>query len=381
MKNVTAYTSTLEVIRLCVLICFELSRPKERQRLVPVIWGGVGLGKSQLVKQIADHLGYELFDFRSSDKDPTDIGGTPVPDINSKTLEYYVSNKLIPFKRLDKNGNPIPFKSNRPKILLLDELDRSTQEVQNVNLQLILDGMVNGHVLDDDVYIVCCGNGDSDIGTSPLSEAAATRLIHFYVDSTSDRAIEGWQNWALSQGLPDWAIAFAEVRKEVFAGEQVEFTQQAKITPRTFVWALEFIEKCEKLGGYATRKDVIKALVFGAVGSAAGQEAIAFRKLKKNVPDAEAIMSDPEGAKVPDGKDSLGILYITKQHLINKALNDGKEDRAATRAFVKYASRWPESIKGAFMRTAEKRGLTVAGLPEYKQWEEDRNAEGNDGMN
>jgi len=30
------------------------------------------------------------------------------------------------------------------------------------------------------------------------------------------------------------------------------------------------------------------------------------------------------------------------------------------------------------MRTAEKRGLTVAGLPEYKQWEKDRN---NDGMN
>ena len=66
------------------------------------------------------------------------------------------------------------------------------------------------------------------------------------------------------------------------------------------------------------------------------------------------------------------------QHLIEKALNDGKEDREATRSFVKYAARWPEAAKCAFMRTAEKRGLTVAGLPEYKQWEKDRN---NDGMN
>jgi hypothetical protein len=377
MKTLKAYTSTLEVIRLCVMICFELSRPSQGKRLVPYIVGGVGLGKSQLVKQIADYLGYELFDFRSSDKDPTDIGGTPVPDIRTKTLEYYVSNKLIPFKQFDECGNAIKHK-RKGAIFFCDEHDRAPIEVGNVNLQLFLDGQVNGHVLDDDVYVICAGNGDSDIGTTPLSEAAATRLIHFYVDSTSDKAIEGWQDWATKEGLPDWAIAFADVRKEVFTGEEIVYQQQAKFTPRTFVWALDFIEKCEQLGGYATRPDVIKALVFGAIGSAAGQEAISFRKLKKNVPDAAKIIADPDGVKVPTGKESLGILYITMQHLIEKALNDGKEDREATRSFVKYAARWPEAAKCAFMRTAEKRGLTVAGLPEYKQWEKDRN---NDGMN
>jgi|TARA_Y100000361_G_scaffold153902_1_gene177182 hypothetical protein len=380
MKSLAAHATPLEIIRLCVMICFQLSKPKQNNRLVPVIWGGVGLGKSQLVQQIAAHLGYDLYDFRSSDKDPTDIGGTPVPDINSKTLEYYVSNKLIPFKRYDADGNPIPSKSKRPKILFLDEIDRGTIEVTNVELQLLLDGSVNGHELDDDVYIVCAGNGDSDIGTTPMSEAACTRLIHFYVDSTSDKAIEGWQNWAASQGLPDWAIAFAEVRKEVFAGEEVTFTERSKFTPRTYVWALDFIEKCEEIGGFAARPDVIKALVFGAIGQAAGQEAIAFRKLRKNVPDAESIIKDPD-QDVPTCKDALGILYIAKQYLIDYAMKSGKEDKQATRAFIKYASRWPASIKAAFMRGAEKRGLAVAGLPEYQQWEEEQKAEGNDGMN
>tara|TARA_Y100000310_G_scaffold305320_1_gene345353 strand:+ start:2951 stop:4072 length:1122 start_codon:yes stop_codon:yes gene_type:complete len=368
MKTLKAYTSTLEVIRLCVMICFELSRPSQGKRLVPYIVGGVGLGKSELLKQIASYLGYELFDFRSSDKDPTDIGGTPVPDINSKTLEYYVSNRLIPFKQWDKDGNVIKHK-RKGAIFFLDEFDRAPIEVGNVNLQVTLDGQVNGHVLDDDVHVVCAGNGDSDIGTTPLSEAAATRLIHFYVDSTSDKAVEGWQDWAAKEGLPDWAIAFADVRKEVFTGDEIVYQQKAKFTPRTFVWALDFIEKCEQLGGYATRPDVIKALVYGAIGSAAGQEAISFRKLKKNVPDAAKIIADPDGVKVPTGKDALGILYITMQHLIGKALNSGKEDRDATRSFVKYAARWPEAAKGAFMRTAEKRGLTVAGLDAYKEWE------------
>ena len=62
-------------------------------------------------------------------------------------------------------------------------------------------------------------------------------------------------------------------------------------------------------------------------------------------------------------------------------MKSGKEDKQATRAFIKYASRWPASIKAAFMRGAEKRGLAVAGLPEYQQWEEEQKAEGNDGMN
>jgi hypothetical protein len=369
-KPTKAYTSTLDVIRLGVLICFEMT--KQGTPLVPVIWGRVGCGKSQLMQQIASYLGYELFDLRTSDKDPTDIGGTPVPNTDTKTLEYYVSNNLIPFKQYDEKGNYIKPK-RKGAILFLDEKDRATIEVGNSCLQLDLDRTINGKELDDDVFVCGAGNADSDIGTTPLSSAAATRLIHFFVDTTSSKAVEGWQTWATQAGLPDWAIAFAEVRKEVFCGEEVEYTEVTECTPRTFEWAVRIQEKCEEIGKHAARKDVVKALVYGAIGQTAGQESMAFRKLKKNVPDIEAIISDPEGTPVPgidsNGGDALGILYITKQFLIERAWNDGSEDREATRAFTTYASRWPEEIKAAFMRGAMKRGLTVAGLQEYKDWD------------
>lgn len=356
---------------MAILICFEMT--KQGIPLVPIVWGRVGCGKSQMFHQLARYLGYELVDLRTSDKDPTDIGGLPCPDTDKGEVKYLQSALMERvLKQYDKDGNYIP-KKREGCIFLMDEKDRSTTEVQNSTLQLDLDRCINGRELDPDVYVCGAGNADSDMGTTPLSSAAATRLIHFFVDTTSSKAVEGWQTWATQAGLPDWAIAFAEVRKEVFCGEEVEYTEVTECTPRTFEWAVRIQEKCEEIGKHAARKDVVKALVYGAIGQTAGQESMAFRKLKKNVPDIEAIISDPEGTPVPgidsNGGDALGILYITKQFLIERAWNDGSEDREATRAFTIYASRWPEEIKAAFMRGAMKRGLTVAGLQEYKDWD------------
>ena len=380
MKAIKAYTSTLEVIKMGVLVCINMTRTylqskgKQGAALVPIIWGGVGLGKSQLWGQVSKQIDMELVDIRTSDKDPTDIGGLPCPDTDKGQVRYLQSSQMERvLKQFDSKGNYIP-KKRKGCILLWDEKDRSTTEVQNATLQLDLDRCINGRELDDDVYVVGAGNADSDMGTTPLSSAAATRLIHFYVDSTSSAAVKGWQNWATDQGLPSWSIAFADYRKEIFCGEEVEYTEITKCTPRTFVWAIKLIEECHKIGGYATRPEVIKSLVYGTIGSVAGQEALAFRKLKESVPDADKIIADPEGVSVPNGADSFGILYIATQHLVDYAYADGKEDTEATRAFVKYANRWPDECKGAFFNAALHRGLKVAGLEEFKSWDEERKA-------
>ncbi len=380
MNATKAYTSTLEVIKLGVMICIDMTRTHIQSKgidgaaMVPVIWGGVGLGKSQLGQQITAQLGYELVDLRTSDKDPTDIGGLPCPNTDKGELVYLQSTLMERvLKQYDSKGKYIP-KKRKGCIFMMDEKDRATMEVQNVTLQLDLDRTINGRELDDDVYIIGAGNADSDTGTTPLSSAAATRLIHFYVDSTSNAAVKGWQNWATDQGLPSWSIAFADYRKEIFCGEEVEYSEVTKCTPRTFVWAIKLIERCNKIGGYANRPEVIKALVYGAIGSVAGQEALAFRKLQENVPDVNSIIKDPDGVDIPEGSDSFGILYIATQHLVEYAYADGTEDREATRAFIKYANRWPDEPKGAFMNAALQRGLTVAGLDEYKKWDEHRKA-------
>jgi hypothetical protein len=360
-----AYKVSLEFIKLCLILCFQAKRPVN-------IVAGVGCGKSTLVAQVTKDINYKLYDLRLSDKDPTDLGGTPCPNIAKGTLQYLIASDLIPYKQYDKNGKllPPPWEAEGydGAVLLIDEIDRSTLEVQNVALQLLLDRRVNGHELYDDVVVCCCGNAESDIGTTPLSSAAATRLINLYVDTTSDKALENWQAWAADNGLPPYAIGFAEHRKEVFCGKDVDFIEVAKCTPRTYTWAVQLIELCKQVGTYALKPKVLKALVYGAIGQVAGAELLGYYKLFNECPTVAEIEADPDNCLIPD---DLGTLYAVAQSLINSAANDGKEDRDKTRAFAKYAYRWPEEHKAAFYRRAAKKGLTVAGLQEYKNWESD----------
>jgi MoxR-like ATPase len=41
------------------------------------IWGACGVGKSQIVNQVADDLGYEFLDVRAVQLDPVDLRGLP----------------------------------------------------------------------------------------------------------------------------------------------------------------------------------------------------------------------------------------------------------------------------------------------------------------
>ena len=364
MDAKSAYKVPLDVVKLCLLICFQAYRPA-------AIWAGVGCGKSSLVAQIAEEINFFLYDVRLSDKDPTDLGGCPVPNLKQGTLVYLIANDLIPFKQYDANGNllPAPWEKDGHEgaVLLIDEVDRCSIEVQNVALQLLLDRRVNGHELYDSVVVVCCGNAESDIGTTPLSGAAANRLIHLYAETTSKKALENWQDWATDYGLPPYAIGFAEHRQEIFCGEKIEFAEVATCTARSYTWANELISLCETIGGFAVKPKVLKALVYGAIGQVAGIELLEYYKQADKCPKPADIEADPQGANIPEDD---GVLYAVTQHLITAAYNDGSEDRDKTRAFCTYASRWRDEHKAAFFRRAIKRGLTIAGLSEYQEWEE-----------
>ena len=126
MNGIKAYTSTLEVIKLGVMICIDMTRTyiqskgKDGAAMVPVIWGGVGLGKSQLGQQITAQLGYELVDLRTSDKDPTDIGGLPCPNTDKGELTYLQSALMERvLKQYDSKGKYIPKKRKGCIFMLL----------------------------------------------------------------------------------------------------------------------------------------------------------------------------------------------------------------------------------------------------------------------
>jgi MoxR-like ATPase len=90
------------------------------QRVPLHIWGACGVGKSQIVAQLATSLNYEFLDIRAVQLDPVDLRG--LPPITANQAEW------VPPKFLPTGGQGI---------LFLDELTSAPQMTQTGCYQLV----------------------------------------------------------------------------------------------------------------------------------------------------------------------------------------------------------------------------------------------------
>jgi hypothetical protein len=285
---------SLEQARRCLVIALRAN--------VPVaLWGESGLGKSTVVHDVAKAIEAKLFDFRMSDKEPTDCG-LPVPHHETKKLEYYM-NALLPFEE---------YVGKDLCILFLDEFDRSAPEMQNMALQLLFDRQVNGHKLGPNVRIILAGNGSTDVFTCPLSDAARKRMCHLYVSRAGDAGLTSYEKWAEDQGYEPEHVGFARFCYEEWSlgAEELEMEELGRPSSRGYdycrlLWNVIVDTKSKK---QLEVLDIITPLLSGCVGRAGGAAYQAWREMAAEAPDPKQVLQSPETAEIP-GIDKLGILY------------------------------------------------------------------------
>lgn len=133
----------------------------------PFVWGQPGGGKTTSILSEAARRGYTVCDMTGSTREPSDFSGIPFRDHESFKL-------LPPVWVKDLNG------ADRA-LLLLDELTRSSTQVQSAMLKLISERVVGDTRLADHVRIVAISNpptaGDS---AGLLTAAMSNRFGHFF---------------------------------------------------------------------------------------------------------------------------------------------------------------------------------------------------------
>jgi MoxR-like ATPase len=184
-----------------IVLCIKANLPV-------AVWCKPGTGKSSIIAQIAKRLGWKLHDVRLGDKETSDFA-IPYP-VDGK-LEYLMTD-LLPFEGAGDD--------EEKSIILLDEYDRAKMAVQNMSLQITLDRKVFGRNLKKNARIVLAGNQCTDIGTNQLSEASATRMVHIYMETESEAALQAWDGWAEEAGITPEMRAFAQYRKDVWNGPE-----------------------------------------------------------------------------------------------------------------------------------------------------------------
>lgn len=241
------------------------------------MWGDVGIGKSEVVTQIAQDMGADLVDIRLSMFDPVDLRGLPT----TSNGETHWARPAI-----------WPTREDKPVFLFFDEMDRASASVQSAALQIVLDRKIGEHTLPANVRIVAAGNGKTDrVGTNRTSAAGNNRFAHIEVEPE----VDAWKSWAYKVNLHPMVIAFIAFRPHLLhrcLNTQGQQDRDAKAFPTPRAW--------QKVAEFADMPDNIRpALVEGLIGEGAAAEFNGFVKTFRQLPSLDGVIADPTGAPVP----------------------------------------------------------------------------------
>lgn len=235
------------------------------------VWGGAGIGKSDIMAQIAKDQNRKLIDIRLILMEPTDLKGIPYFDSIDQKMKWSVSEELPQHgELLDENA-----------ILFLDELNSAPQSVQGAAYQLILNRKIGAYDLPKGVSIVAAGNRKTDRGVVyEMPGPLRNRFVHINMTHSFD----DWTKWAVNNGVRTDIISYLKSTPTHLCNFDAKSVEQAFATPRSWTFASEL------LNGDLDEEDE-KSLLAGTVGQGVALNFIAHKKLCDKLPNPQDILS------------------------------------------------------------------------------------------
>lgn len=170
----------------------------ELRRRATMLWGTRGLGKSSIVKQLAQHFGVPLVDLRLTTIEPVDIrGAIYADDAQGKTVWF--------------PPDFLPSADQPEGVLFLDELTAADQRLQISAYSLILDRSVGNYQLPDGWFVVAAGNASHHGAIShDMGTALADRMFHFNVQA----AIDAFLDHGMAMNFAPEVMAYLRIRPD-----------------------------------------------------------------------------------------------------------------------------------------------------------------------
>jgi hypothetical protein len=314
-----------------------------------MLWGPPGVGKSQMVAQIAARHGVPVIDLRLSQMEPTDLRGIPfrVGDL----VEWAIPELLPDASRHGPAG-----------ILFLDEITSAPPTVSAAAYQLILDRRLGHYQVPDGWALFAAGNRQGDRGvTYTMPAPLANRFSHFEVETHLD----DWVMWANANGIDTHLIAFLRFKPELLFDFDPAHNPVAFPSPRSWEFAHRALQK------FADDHNLLRGALQACVGPAAGIELHTFVEKMDQMPDIEAILA---GEAVPVPRE-VDLQYAVAAALVGRALRSrGTPETARVYGCVlDYAGRFPDREIGVMLvwdlfRALHPQTNELIAVPQFGQW-------------
>lgn len=319
-----------------------------RAKLVPMLRGSPGMGKSSIVHQIAKDYNLKVIDLRLSQCDPTDLMG--FPNIKGDKACY------VPMETFPVEGDPLPFNTETGVpyagwLLFLDEFNGASIAVQAAAYKLVLDRMVGMHHLHKNVAIVCAGNLETDNAiVNPMSTAMQSRLVH--IELVSD--VTEFTNWAAENDLDHRISDYIRFKPGNLYAFNPDHTDHTYACGRT--WG--FADKVLKVNPSLDDPDMLPMLA-GTISEGVAREFLGFCKIYEDLPKPREIEMSPETVKVPTEPSILFALTGSISHNANK-------DNFSQ--FMKFVTRLPVEFQVVTLRETVRRNKSMMGHPAVQKW-------------
>lgn len=330
-----------------LLTCVTANQPA-------MLHGSPGGGKSQIVKQLAEKLGYDFRDVRLSQLDPVDLRGVPSVDREAK-LTTWNPPDFLPHPGLP-NYNP-------KGILFLDEINSAPQGTAAAAYQLVLDRRLGDYILPEGWRIIAAGNKSTDRAlVNEMSTALKNRFTHIEYETN----LEDWVTWAFQNGIEDTVIGFIRFRPHLLNEfearsnnkEEVERIRRMKDskafgTPRSW----EFVSRIMQA---KPSRDIEFELVAGTVGEGSAVEYMAYIKYYRDLPSLDEILMNPKKAPVP--KEQPATMWAVCTGLASRATKDNFEN------VMTYTERLPKEYQVLVVKDSINKDKEIRATRTLARW-------------
>lgn len=366
----------------------DLVTPKGREKKLQtvMIWGKSGIGKTDIIRQLATRLRARLVSMHLPQYDPTDVKGIVVR-LNDDTVKWvpssylpgyvrfvtrlteekvfnfrfpYSDEEYLTFRVRDKRSgrlvtekftfkiidatNKVTLTPLEPDdrdyiveiyeraVLFLDEISAADVEVQKVALQLCLDRSVGEYNLPPTCPVIGAGNRESDgANVFPMSGPLSNRFCHIILEPS----VTDWMEYEIKSGEANpEVLAFISTYGSNYLhhydSNSMVDGKNGFPTPRSLSKLARDLNAAEDYSEAEFDEISRNSLIVGHIGHTVGKSFIGFRDLRKKLPNIDRILNntfkDEEISKMDKPSAFLLVFILTIKMGTDMIPSDGKPD-------------------------------------------------------
>lgn len=250
--------------------------------VTPYLEGAPGVGKTELIYQLAKEMGVKCYVLVLSHYRRDDISGLPY--LNAENKVEFSKPPMIPAP-------------DEKAILFLDEITTVEPELLGMAYKIVAEKNVGVHRFENS-YVICAGNPES-YGGYEIPPPLINRLVKITVTPSKDE----WIKYILRKHQNEVATKVTSfIEKDESYLLKYEGAGKSFASPRSW----ENLIKVNNLD---------KDIVHGTIGEGTGAQFLAYLKFFNKLPDIEKIVA---GEEVPLIEKDISVCYALIGMLITR---------------------------------------------------------------